>query len=124
MAGTPVTVMTPNLLGAGTYFTQPLPITVPANGIAFVGLLSDADASDPTKKLKWAFEYSFDGITFDGSRTANDWEGGQSRATPPAAPWILPSGSDSWSSSQVPPVSVRVRLEIPAPLSVGGQLTN
>jgi len=119
------TVLTETLREAGTYYTEAQPVTVAANGITCQGLMDDIDAGNPANQLSWAWEYSYDGISFDPSRTAQPWTGGQlPKGGASGPPWLLPGGADGWSSSQQIPKAVRVRIENQQPLSFGWQIAN
>jgi hypothetical protein len=129
MPGTMQTVLTQDMRPAGTYYTNPIgsassPLVL-ANGVTSKGLISDADAGDATKKLGWAWEFSFDGVTFAGDSAATPWVGGNLPiGATVGPPWTMPGGMAGFNSSGVAPIAARVRIELPQPLSFGWQLGN
>jgi hypothetical protein len=122
-----VNVLVQNLYGTGTHYSNPLAWSALTSARAITAnfQLSDTDAGNAANSFGWAFEHSFDGgISYDASRPSNIWTGGivpKNAASGP--PWLLPSGFESFTSSQVPPTHTRVRVELSASLSLGASLT-
>ena len=114
----PTAVLTQTLL-QGTHYSSSLPWQAGATTVQCAGLLADADASLATNTGTFAIEASFDGGRTFGQAASIAWAGG---TDPIHGGPNLPKFSVGYAGTQAPPTHVRVRVDLPAVLSVGATL--
>lgn len=112
-------VLTPSLYQQ-TITTSAVPWEAGKTQVQLDGLLSDADAGDPTRALnQFAIEISFDQGQIFSVGVSKQWKGdmGIDGKTPQP-----PSLTAGYSAGHTP-THVRGRLDIPQSLSIGAQIS-
>jgi hypothetical protein len=110
-------VLTPDIRRGGVTGAS-FPWPRGATLLTATGLLSDADASDPSNTCTFSVEVSFDGGKGFDFAAGGGWAGGVGKdGTTPAPPALaLSYGGDT-------PTHALVLIDLPKPLSIGASLT-
>lgn len=114
------TVLQPDIY-QGTVVSMPEPWESGKVRHDAVALLSDENLADSTKTMTICLEKSYDDGRNWQSGPLSNWVGGSISPVTglPSKPFV----GEGFSSSASPPTHSRVRLEVPAAMSVGATLT-
>jgi hypothetical protein len=114
-SATPTTVL-PQAVAQGTVLSSAIAPPASFSLVVAAGLMSAADASDPTNVQGIAIEATHDNLTWETMDYEPAWNGGLDKNGQPSPPGL------TWQPG-VPPLAVRIRHELGAKAaSVGSTL--
>lgn len=107
-------------LNDGTVYSSSVPWQAGTFNVTATGIMSDADGLNNQNSAAFSIEVSFDGgQSFAFAAGLSSWMGGTNPLTNGPN---LPKISVGYSASQQTPTHVRVRFDLPKPLSCGAQV--